>query len=62
MNRADVDVTTLLKIVLILVIAWLALEVVQAVFHFAFWFLRVLPTIIGLAVVILIVLWLYDRL
>jgi len=57
-DRAAIDVETLLKVVLVLVVIWLVLEIVGS-------FLRVilgpLPEIIGLLVVVLIVLWLLDR-
>ena len=57
-DRAAIDVETLLKVVLVLVVIWLVLEIVGS-------FLRVilgpLPEVIGVVIVVLIVLWLLDR-
>lgn len=58
-DRAALEVETLLKVVLVLVVVWLALEVVGGVVRLV---LGPLPEIIGLLVVVLIVLWLLDRL
>lgn len=60
-KRAEVDVEDLLKLVLVLVIAWLALEVVGTVLRLTLWVFDLLPEIIGAVVVVLIVLWLLDR-
>jgi hypothetical protein len=61
MSRAAVDVEDLLKLVLVLVLVWLALEIVGEVFDVFFGLLGFLPNILGLVVVVLIVLWLLDR-
>ncbi len=55
------DVEDLLKIVLVLVIVWLALEVVGTVLRMTLWVFGVLPEVIGAVVIVLIVLWLLDR-
>lgn len=60
-ERAEIDVEDLLKIVLVLVIAWLALEVVGTVLRLTLWVFDLLPEAIGAVVVVLIVLWLLDR-
>ena len=52
----------LLKIVLVLVVVWLALEIVGEVFDLFVGLLNLLPTVVGLLIVVLIVLWLLDRL
>lgn len=57
--RGDVDVETLLKIVLVLMVAWLALEVVGRLVSAVF---GILQPIVVILVVILIVLWLLDEL
>ena len=57
-DRAALDVETLLKVVLVLVVVWLALEIVGGFVRLV---LGPLPEIIGLVVVVLIVLWLLDR-
>jgi len=61
MHRASLDVGDLLKLVLVLVVVWLALEIVGEVFDLFFGLLGFLPDLLGLAVVVLIVLWLLDR-
>jgi len=61
MSRAAVDVEDLLKLVLILVVIWLALSIVEAAFDIFFGLFSFLPQLVGLVVVVLIVLWLFDR-
>ena len=61
MNRAEIDTDDLLKLVLLLVVAWLLLEIVEAVLGLAFWLLDALPTLIGIALVVVIALHLTDR-
>jgi len=61
MDRAAIEVETLLKIVIVLVILWLALEVLDAVFGLllgVFWFLQPL---LGVVLLVLLILWLLDR-
>ena len=61
MLRANLDVDDLLKIVLALVILWLLLEIVGTLLSITMTVFNALPTLIGLAIVVLIVLWLTDR-
>ena len=61
MNRAEIDTDDLLRVVLLLVIAWLLLEIVGTVLDIAFWLLDALPTLIGVALVVVIALHLTDR-
>ncbi|MGM0448873.1 hypothetical protein SAMN04488067_10972 [Halorubrum xinjiangense] len=61
MNRAEIDTDDLLKVVLLLVVVWLLLEIVGAVLDIAFWLLDALPTLIGIALVVVIALHLTDR-
>ncbi|MGZ0747033.1 MULTISPECIES: DUF7554 family protein [unclassified Haloparvum] len=62
MTRASVDVDTLLKIVLGLVIVWLVLEVLGALLSITGMVFRMLPQLLGIAIVVLIVLYLTDNL
>jgi len=62
MSRAAVEVEDLLKVVLVLVVVWLALEIVGEVFDLFVGLLNLLPTVVGVLIVVLIVLWLLDRL
>ena len=61
-DRADVDVETLLKVVLVLVVIWLALEIVGGILDILSWILGPLRPLVGLLILALIVLWLLDRL
>ena len=58
-DRAAIEVETLLKVILVLVVIWLALRILGEVVRFV---LGPLPEVIGVVIVILIVLWLLDRL
>jgi len=57
-DRAAIEVETLLKIILVLVVVWLALRIFGEVVRFV---LGPLPEVIGVVIVVLIVLWLLDR-
>jgi len=61
MNRASVDVDDLLKIVLGLAVLWLVLEVFGALLSITEMVFRVLPQLLGVAIVVLIVLYLTDN-
>jgi len=55
------EVGTLLKVILVLVVVWLVIEVAGSLLRLTMGLFRFLPTIIGALVVVLIVLWLLDR-
>ncbi|MFD1598486.1 DUF7554 family protein [Halobellus rarus] len=57
-DRAALEVEDLLKIVLVLVVILLVLEILDAAFGFIFSFAGPL---VGLVIIVLIVLWLLDR-
>ncbi|WP_439028053.1 DUF7554 family protein [Haloarchaeobius sp. DT45] len=59
-NRADLDVESLLGIVLVVV--WIALEIVGELLGLFGWLLGPFKPLLGLAIIALIVLWLTDRL
>lgn len=59
--RGALDVDTLLKVILVLVVIWLALEVVGVFLSTLKAILGPLPEIIGLAIVVLIILYLLDE-
>lgn len=61
MDRASLDVESLLKLVLVLVVIWIALEIVGEVFGALFGLFGLFRPVIGLCIVVLIVLWLLDR-
>lgn len=61
-SRGGLEAETLVRIVLVLVVVWLALEVVGEVLEIFTALLGPLRPLLGLAVVAIIVLWLFDRL
>lgn len=61
-DRADIDVETLLKVVLVLVVIWIALEIIGGVLDILSWILGPLRPLLGLVILALIILWLLDRL
>lgn len=62
MSRGTIDVDTLLKILLVLVIVWIGLEVVGEFLGLLGWLLGPLQPLLGLVLVVLIILYLTDRL
>lgn len=61
-DRAVIEVETLLKAILALAVVWLVLEVAAALLRVTFVLLRLLPTLAGIAIVLLVVLYLKGRL
>lgn len=60
--RAKLDVDDLLRVLLVLVIIWLALELISEVLSMVLGpFFALAKPLIGLVVLALIVLWLVDR-
>lgn len=62
MTRGAVDADTLLRIVLVLVVVWVALELLDVVVDLALGVLGLFRPLIGVIVLVLIVLYLLDRL
>jgi hypothetical protein len=58
----DTDTDSLLRIILVLVVIWLALEVVETFVDVLQFILVPLPKLLGVAVIVLIVRSLLDRL
>jgi F0F1-type ATP synthase assembly protein I len=56
-NRAGMDVEDLLKIILVLIIVWIAVDIVLDVLQFAF---GGLSSIVGILIVVLIVAYFLD--
>lgn len=61
MDRGALEVDTLIRIVLVLVVVWLVLEVLQGIMRLTFGFFRFLSPLLAVVVAILLVLWLIDR-
>lgn len=60
--RAGIDVDTLLKVILVLVIVWIALEILGELVQTSLALLGPFRPLLGLVIVVLIILWLLDRL
>lgn len=60
MNRADLDVEALLKLILVLVVVWLVLQIVFEAVGFLLSPFGPLSNLIGLLIVLLIVLYFLD--
>lgn len=60
-DRGAVSPEALLKLVLVLVAVWLVLEIVGEFLGILAWLLGPLQPVLGLVVIALIVLWLFDR-
>lgn len=58
----DVEVDSLVKIVLLLVIVWIALEIVSEFVFSLLGLLGPLRPIVGLLILAVVVWWLYDNL
>lgn len=59
--RGEIDVETLLKVLLVLAVVWLGLEILGAFLQTLRFLLEALPKLIGLVLIALIVLYLLDR-
>jgi hypothetical protein len=59
--RADLDVEDLLKIILVLVIVWMALQIITETMGTIGSLLDPFQPVFGLLIVVLIVLYLLDR-
>jgi hypothetical protein len=60
-DRAKLEADSLIRIVLVLVLIWVALEIVGEILDIFSWLLGPLQPLLGLALIALIVLWLLDR-
>lgn len=58
--RGKLETDTLLKIILLLVAIWLVLAIVSATLDVLGSMFGFLPNLLGLAIILLIVLWLLD--
>lgn len=60
-RRAALDVEDLLKIILVLVIIWIGLEILGSLVETGLELLGPFRGVIGLVILVLIILWLIDR-
>lgn len=59
-NRGSLDVEDLLKIILVLVVVWIALEIIMEVVSFVLAPFGALSSIVGLVIVVLIIAYFLD--
>lgn len=60
--RGNIDVETLLKVVLVLAVAWLVLEVLEVFVETLQFVFQIVPKLLGVALIVVVVLYLLDRL
>lgn len=60
-RRGALEAEDLLKLVLLLVVVWLGLEILGAVFDLFTDVLAFLPNVLGIVIIVLVILWLLDR-
>ncbi|MFB6197828.1 MAG: hypothetical protein ABEI52_06105 [Halobacteriaceae archaeon] len=60
-SRASLQVEDLLKVVLLLIAVWLVLEIVATILKITLGVFELLQPFIGIILLILIILWLFDR-
>ena len=59
--RAKLDVDTLIKVILVLVVVWLALQIFEEFVGTLSYILGPFSNLLGLIVLVILVLWLLDR-
>lgn len=60
--RGSIGIETLLKVILVLVLVWIVLEILETLVNTSLALLGPFRPLLGLVIVILIVLWLLDKL
>ena len=60
-RRGDIDAEGLLKLILVLVVVWLAIELLGEVLELFTGLLGLLPDLLGIVIIVLVILWLLDR-
>ena len=60
-RRGSLEVEDLLKIILILVVVWIGLEIIGEALGLLTGLIGFLPDILSLVIIIVVILWLLDR-
>lgn len=60
-RRGDIGAEDLLKLILVLVVVWLAIELLGEVLELFTGLLGLLPDLLGFLIIVLVILWLLDR-
>ena len=60
-TRGNLEAEDLLKLILVLVVAWLVIELLGEVLELFPGLLGLIPDLLGIAIIVLVILWLLDR-
>ena len=60
-RRGNLGAEDLLKLILLLVVAWLVIGLLGEVLELFTGLLSLLPNLLGLVIVVVVILWLLDR-
>jgi len=60
-TRGSLEAEDLLKLILVLVVAWLVIELLGEVLELFTGLLGLIPDLLGIAIIVLVILWLLDR-
>lgn len=60
-TRGNLEAENLLKLILLLVVLWLVIGLLGEVLDLFVGLLGLVPDILGLIIVVLVILWLFDR-
>lgn len=60
-RRGNLEAEDLLKLILLLVVAWLVIGLLGEVLELFTGLLAFLPDLLGLIIIVLVILWLLDR-
>ena len=60
-TRGNLEAEDLLKLILVLVVAWLVIGLLGEVLELFTGLLGLLPNLLGVVIVVLVILWLLDR-
>ncbi|NHX37020.1 MULTISPECIES: DUF7554 family protein [Halolamina] len=60
-TRGSLEAEDLLKLILLLVVVWLAIELLGEVLQLFTGLLGLIPDLLGIVIIVLVILWLLDR-
>ncbi|QKY20642.1 hypothetical protein B4589_009720 [Halolamina sp. CBA1230] len=60
-TRGNLEAEDLLKLILVLVVAWLVIGLLGEVLELFTGLLGLLPDLLGVVIIVLVILWLLDR-
>lgn len=60
-NTGSLEAEDLLKLILLLVVVWIVLEILGTAFGLLTGLFGFLPEVLGLIIIVVVILWLLDR-